>query len=166
MPWLIAGNPWCRMVDEKTYRLHATRMNAEATALRWTVVYLPPESSVTISAWCAIPDSLPVRATLEIAASDGLVLRTEQIFEQVEQRDFSLTTDQRIANPLTVSLSVEPLRPLRAGERAVIDLDQIIVVAPADTTRWSEFGRHGGAVSGSLGPAEALGRQAAVSAIA
>ena len=128
IPSRIGGNAWCRMVDEDTYRLHATGQNADATALRWTGVHLPPNCIVTVQAMCAISESLPVRATLEIVGADGTTLRNQHVFDKVEEQRFSLAGPADLPNPLTVSLYAEPLMPLQAGERAVIDVDPIRAV--------------------------------------
>lgn len=124
----IGGNEWCRMVDEDTYRLHASGLNADATALRWTGVHLPPHCILTVQAMCAISESLPVRARLEIIGADGTTLRNEHVFDRVEEQRFSISGPGHLPNPLTVSLYAEPLVPLLAGERAVIDIDPIRAV--------------------------------------
>jgi hypothetical protein len=130
MPSLTGGNAWCRMVDEDIYRLHATGVASDVTRLRWAGVHLPPRYGVTIRAGCAIEDSLPVRAVLEIAGSDGTTLRRQHVFDVSEEQEFSLFGPEHLPNPLTVSLSVETLRPLGMGERAVIDVSSI-TAAPA-----------------------------------
>lgn len=130
MPSLTGGNAWCRMVDEDIYRLHATGVAPDMTRLRWAGVHLPPRYGVTIRAGCAIEDSLPVRAILEIAGSDGTTVRSQHIFDVAEEQEFSLFGPGHLPNPLTVSLSVESLRPLGMGERAVIDVSSI-TAAPA-----------------------------------
>ena len=138
----IGGNAWCRMVDDDTYRLHATGLNADATALRWTGVHLPPNCTLTVQAMCAISESLPVRATLEIIAADGTMLRNQHVFDRVEEQRFSLSGPGHLPNPLTVSLYAEPLMPLRADERAVIDVDPIRAVpSSGGGLPWDDLGR-------------------------
>jgi hypothetical protein len=102
MPERIGGNEWCRLIDDDIYRLHALGQGAAATTLRWTGVYLPPNPVLTVRARCAIEESLPVQATLSVVGANGTMLR--------------------FSNPLTVSLIAESLRPLKMGERAVVDL--------------------------------------------
>jgi hypothetical protein len=128
MPSLLGGGAWCRIVNEDNYRLHATGLNGEATVLRWTGVHLPPTSTLTVGAWCAIAESLPIRATLEIVAADGTTLRGQHVFDRIVEQNFSLSTPVHLPNPLVVSLYAEPLAPLRPGERAVIDVDPIKAV--------------------------------------
>jgi hypothetical protein len=128
IPSLIGGSAWCRMVNDETYRLHAAGLNADATALRWTGVQLPPNCILTVQAKCAISQSLPVCATLEIIGADGTILRNQHVFDGVEEEHFSIPGSLHLPNPLTVSLHAEPLRPLRMGERAVIDVDPIKAV--------------------------------------
>jgi hypothetical protein len=125
MPSLIGGNVWCRSVDEDTYRLHASGLHANATRLQWTGVQLPPSYSVTIRAELAIEESLPLRAILEIAGSDGTVTRKQRIFSSRGEQAFFATGPAYLANPLTVTLRVEPLQPLKMGERAVVDIAPI-----------------------------------------
>lgn len=128
MPSRSGGNAWCRMVDEDTYRLHATGLNGDATTLHWTGVHLPPNCLLTVQAMCAITESLSVRATLEIVGADGTTLRNNHVFERVEEQRFSIAVPTHFPNPLAVSLRAEPLIPLKAGERAVIDVDPIRAV--------------------------------------
>ncbi len=128
MPERIGGTEWCRLIDDDIYRLHATGMAADATALRWTGVHLLPGSVVTIRAGYAIEESLPVLATLEVTGMDGLTVRSRHIFRGAEEQDLSLTIPPRLRKPLVVSLYVEPLSPLKMGERAVIDIAPIRVL--------------------------------------
>ncbi|MDR3529170.1 MAG: hypothetical protein P4L90_01245, partial [Rhodopila sp.] len=125
MPSRIGGNTWCRMVDEDTYRLHATGLNADATRLVWTGVHLPPNYVLTVRAACAIEESLPVRATLMVVGADGLTLRSQHVFTSTDEQAFSIVGPAQLHNPLTVSLYAEPLKPLNMGERAVIDISPI-----------------------------------------
>jgi hypothetical protein len=113
------------MVDEDTYRLHASGLNTEATTLQWTGVHLPPNYALTVRAACAIEESLPVRATLKIVASNGTILRNQFTFDSTAEREVSLSAPVLLSNPLTVSLSVEPAIPLKMGERAVIDITSV-----------------------------------------
>ena len=131
MPTRIGGSEWCRLVDDDIYRLHATGMGAEATALRWTGAHLLPGSVVTIRAGYAIADSVPVRAMLQIIGAHGMRLRNQYIFDGAAEQELSLTVPLGWPNPLVVSLYVEPLLPLKTGERAVIDIAPIRVVPPA-----------------------------------
>jgi hypothetical protein len=125
MPTLIDGSVWCRMVDEDTYRLHATGLNADATRLQWTGVHLPPGYGITVQAGLAIEESLPLRAILRIASSDGTIAQSEHIFDKTAAQALSLVGPTRLVNPLTVNLYAEPLRPLKMGERAVIDISSV-----------------------------------------
>ncbi|MEA2744747.1 MAG: hypothetical protein QOG25_3118, partial [Acetobacteraceae bacterium] len=84
--------------------------------------------TLTVGAWCAIAESLPIRATLEIVAADGTTLRSQHVFDRIVEQNFSLSTPVHLPNPLVVSLYAEPLAPLRPGERAVIDVDPIKAV--------------------------------------
>jgi hypothetical protein len=124
-PSLIGGTGWCRSVDEDTYRLHASGLNANATRLRWTGVQLPAGYSVTIRGALAIEESLPLRAILEIAGSDGTTTRIQRIFNTTAEQAFSVVGPAYLANPLTVTLRAEPLTALKMGERAVIDISSI-----------------------------------------
>ena len=130
MPQRIGGNAWCRLVDDDVYRLHATGLDEDATALRWTGVHLPPDCVLTVRAGYAIEESLPVRATLEVIGADGTALRREHVFASAEQQDLCLFTPADLPNPLRVSLYVEPLEPLKMGERAVVDLAPIRAAWP------------------------------------
>ena len=130
MPKRIGGSEWCRLVDDDIYRLHATGLNVDATALRWTGVHLPPGSVITIRAGYAIEESLPVCATLQVIAADGTRLRKQYVFNSSAEHDLCLTVPPGWPNPLVVSLYVEPLSPLKMGERAVIDIAPVKAVPP------------------------------------
>jgi hypothetical protein len=134
MPSLIGGNGWCRTVGDDTYRLHASGLSAHATRLQWTGVQLPPSYSVTIRGELAIEESLPLRATLEVTGSDGTIVQEQHIFSVPGEQAFFVTCPAHLANPLTVTLGVEPLAPLKMGERAVIDLLPI-KAAPSEEAR-------------------------------
>jgi hypothetical protein len=125
IPSLMGGNGWCRSVDDDTYRLHASGLNANATRLQWIGVQLPAGYSVTIRGGLAIEESLPLRAVLEIAGSDGTTTRRQRIFSTTAEQVFSVAGPAHLANPLTISLRAEPLMPLKTGERAVIDISSI-----------------------------------------
>jgi hypothetical protein len=125
MPSRIGGDAWCRMVDEDTYRLHATGLGTDATRLQWTGVHLPAGYVVKVRAGFAIKESLPVEAVLEITCLDGTVLQSRHVFDITEEQELSLSGPAYLANPLRVRLSVEPLAPLKMGERAVIDIFSI-----------------------------------------
>jgi hypothetical protein len=125
MPCLIGGNGWCRTVEDDIYRLHATDVDAKATRLQWTGVYLPPGYAVTIQGALAIEESLPLRAILEISGSDGATVRSQRIFDTTREQAFSGVGPAYPANPLTISLRAEPLVPLKVGERAVIDIASV-----------------------------------------
>ncbi len=131
VPSLVGGNGWCRMVDEDTYRLHATGSDNEATRLQWTGVHLPSGYGVTVRAALAIEESLPLRATLRIAGSDGTASQSQHIFDGSKEQTLAVVGPVHLANPLTVSLSAEPLLPLKMGERAVIDVASV-KAAPFD----------------------------------
>jgi hypothetical protein len=125
MPSLIGGNAWCRTIDQDAYRLHATGLDSGATRLQWTGVYFPPEYGVTIRAGLAVKESLTVRAVLEIAAPDGTAVRAHHVFDTMTAQTFVAAEPVHFAGPLTVSLGVEPLRPLKAGECAAIDITSV-----------------------------------------
>jgi hypothetical protein len=125
MPALINGSVWCRMVDDDTYRLHATDLNADATRLQWTGVHLALGYGVTVQAALAIEESLPVRAVLAIAGSNGATIRSQHIFDTTAKQSLAVPGLSRLANPLTVTLHVQPLRSLKMGERAVIDISSV-----------------------------------------
>jgi hypothetical protein len=122
MPERIGGNEWCRLIDDDIYRLHALGQGAAATTLRWTGVYLPPNPVLTVRARCAIEESLPVQATLSVVGANGTMLRCEHMFDSAEDQELRLSIPAPFSNPLTVSLIAESLRPLKMGERAVVDL--------------------------------------------
>jgi hypothetical protein len=122
---LIRGNNWCRVVDDGAYRLHATNLNPAATALQWTGVYLPRDFIMHLRAAYAVEDSVPVKAVLEATGSDGTTLRTDHVFSSADEQSMQLKGPSRPLNPLTVTLSVEPVSPLCAGQRAVIDISSI-----------------------------------------
>jgi hypothetical protein len=91
-------------------------------------VHLPPAYEVTVRAACAIRESLPVQAILEIVGADGTSLCSRHIFNLAEETALSLVTSENLLNPLTVCLRVSTLMPLGMGERAVIDLSPIKAV--------------------------------------
>lgn len=122
---LIRGNGWCRVVDDGAYRLHATGMRPEATALQWTGVHLPPGFRVRLQAACAIVDSVPVHAVLEATAADGTTFQSEQVFAGIDEHRLQLPILPPGLNPLTLTLSVEPVTPLRNGQAAVIDISMM-----------------------------------------
>jgi hypothetical protein len=121
MATLIGGNGWCRPVGDDVYRLHAAA-DGVPTRLQWTGVHLPRGYGVNIRAACAIEQSLPVRAILQIAGADGETLRSQHIFDATAEQRFCLLLPENLPNPLTVALSVETLSPLGVGQRAVIDV--------------------------------------------
>jgi hypothetical protein len=128
MPARIGGNAWCRKLDEETYRLHAIGQHEAATTLRWTGVHLAPNSLLTVAAWCAISESLPVQVTLQVTGADGMEKHSRHVFDQVREEQVTLLVPPALRNPLTISLHAETLMPLRNGERAVIDIDPIRAV--------------------------------------
>jgi hypothetical protein len=127
MPERIGGNDWCRVIDD-VYRLHA--IGQDATTLRWTGVHLPPDFVVTVRAAYAIEESLPVRATLAVMGADGTILRRQHVFDSGIEQELSLAVPQQLPNPLTVSLTANALRPLKTGDRAVIDVAAISATPP------------------------------------
>ena len=131
VPLLVNDNGWCRKIDENVYRLHATASDTAATRLEWTGVYLPPGYRLRVNAACAIEESLPVRATLKVFCHDGISLQTSFIFDGTREQVLSLAGPTHLANPLTISLSVEPVLPLKTKELAVIDISSILA-APLD----------------------------------
>lgn len=128
MPRVIRANSWCRPMDD-VYRLHATGFGAEATALCWTGVHLPPGHAIELRAGCAIVESMPVRAVLTVASEAGERTSCETVFASMEDREVTLPIPPRLANPLTVTLAVEPVAALRLGERAVIDIQSVQATA-------------------------------------
>ena len=125
-PQLILGNEWCRLLDD-AYRLHARGVGNDATALRWTGVHLVPNSRISITAGCPIADSKPVRASLVVNAEGGEQTSGWHVFGAVAEEEFSFPIPPSLGNPLTVKLIVEPVGPMRHGDRAVIDLQPIRV---------------------------------------
>ena len=113
------------MVEENTYRLHATGLKTEATGLRWTGVYLPPDYTIKVQAACAVEKSLPVNATLTILGSNRTISQTRFTFSTTDEALISVDAPVGAANPLTVTLFVEPAEALKSGECAVIDIDSV-----------------------------------------
>ena len=124
LPRLLRGNDWCRAIDD-VYRLHATGVGGDATELRWSGAHLAPGTEIRIAAACAIADSQPVRARVQIQAWGGAQVGSELVYQGMTDSALTLAVPDHFEGPLTVSLTVEPLARLRMGERAVIDIQPV-----------------------------------------
>ncbi|MBK3734780.1 hypothetical protein GAY29_17055 [Azospirillum brasilense] len=118
---LLNGNSWCRPY-EGMFRLHGPDPEKPGTTLRWTGVHAPGAFHLGATLRCPLRDSVPLRVALAIAAEDGATLAEER-FEVHPGRVTALVLDAPATKgPLTVALTVNAVRPLAEGERAVLDL--------------------------------------------
>ncbi|KAA0687713.1 hypothetical protein [Azospirillum brasilense] len=118
---LLNGNSWCRPY-EGLFRLHGPDPERPGTTLRWTGVHAPGPFHLGATLRCPLRDSVPLRVAVAIAAEDGATLAEER-FEVHPGRATDLVLDAPAAKgALTVSLTVNAVRPLAEGERAVLDL--------------------------------------------
>ncbi|WP_188260328.1 hypothetical protein [Azospirillum tabaci] len=118
---LLNGNSWCRPY-EGLFRLHGPDPERPGTTLRWTGVHAPGAFHLGATLRCPLRDSVPLRVAVTIAAEDGATLAEER-FEVHPGRTTDLVLDAPAPKgPLTVALTVNALRALAEGERAVLDL--------------------------------------------
>jgi hypothetical protein len=132
---LVAGNEWCRLVDDDVYRLHATAIGDGATTLRWSGIYLPPSFTISLHAQCAIAESKAVVALLTVTGADGQSVQQSSVL--CSGRPVAIVVEGVSGNtvPSTISLEIEPLEKLSGGERVVIDVQPVICTPRAIQTR-------------------------------
>ena len=127
---LASGNEWCRVVDSGDFRLHARGLGDGASAIAWAGIMAPAGWELCLEARWAIPDSLPVRATLTVRSGRGAAWSGTCVFNDAGARILRLVVPPGCDLPLSAVFTVEPLRPLAPAERAVLDVCPVTVSAP------------------------------------
>ena len=118
---LLNGNNWCRPY-EGLFRLHGPDPEHPGTTLRWTGVHAPGPFHLGATLRCPLRDSVPLRVVATIATEDGATLAEER-FEVHPGSATDLVLDAPAAkSALAIELTVNAVRPLAEGERAVLDL--------------------------------------------
>jgi hypothetical protein len=75
---------------------------------------------------CSVPDSVPVNLTVRTWNEHQTVVRIRQFaVEPGQPLDFELDIEPGAVKPLVIELMVNAARPVKPGERAVVDISPL-----------------------------------------
>jgi hypothetical protein len=130
MARLISGNEWCRLIEDDRFRLHARGFGSGATVISWMGLHLPPGALIQVRGSCAIPESKPVKTTLQVGCGETVMHEATLVLSDLNTQTMTLPlpTDER--HSCFARLSVEPVEALHGSERAVIDVSPVKIFLP------------------------------------
>jgi hypothetical protein len=122
---LLNGNQWCRQVGD-VFRLHGPDPEKTSTVLRWAGIRLSGTHHLSGMVKCSVPDSVPVNLTVRTWNEHQTVVRIRQFaVEPGQPLDFELDIEPGAVKPLVIELMVNAARPMKPGERAVVDISPL-----------------------------------------
>lgn len=122
---LLHGNTWCRQVND-SFRLHGADPGRPATLLRWTAVHAPSACELYGTLHCPVEDSIPVNVVVLVRdENDTVIGKWRSVIAPNDPDSVTLRFAPPANHPASIELAAHASRPIKSGERAVIDISPL-----------------------------------------